>query len=207
MKIYAYHEKSAYMILAVVLVFSICFPALSAADEGEDTDYFYAQVNRPGLLGVVEKYHFSENNFWKSFKAREYGYAKQELLYVLRYFPNHPGALQMLGSIAKITKSTSLPIPYYNRAIQMYPQYAITHAQYGDYLSSIGLAEEGISALKKAIEIDPSLAMAHAWLAKAYDGAKNFKAAKEESAKAIELGYKDAILDEDKKQESKGRSK
>src|SRR5215510_1062964 len=79
----------------------------------------------------------------------------EDLKYVLKYFPNHVKALMLMNIIAKLTNNPLLPIPYYERAIKFYPQYALTHAQFGAYLVDIGRADLGMTKLKRAIEMDP----------------------------------------------------
>jgi tetratricopeptide (TPR) repeat protein len=105
---------------------------------------------------------------WGDFRAGRFSNVLADLNYTLDKFPNHPKALLLLGSVARLIKSPALPIPYFEKAIQLYPQYALTHAQYGAYMTEIGSVEVGIGKLKKAIEIDPNLSLAHTWLAKAY---------------------------------------
>jgi predicted Zn-dependent protease len=106
---------------------------------------------------------------------KAYAYAQNDLLYTLRKFPNHPRALHMLGELGKATQDYGLPIVHFEKAIKLFPQYAYTHAQYGEYLVEIGAVKAGISELKDAIRIDPNLVLAQAWLDKAYEriGARN----------------------------------
>jgi superkiller protein 3 len=92
--------------------------------------------------------------------------------------------------VSRIRKEPSLAIPFYAKALQLYPQYAITHAQYGSYLTDIGQVEQGIVALKKAVEIDPKLALAYDWLARAYAKSGDLELSRQAAEKAKELGLK-----------------
>jgi Tfp pilus assembly protein PilF len=122
------------------------------------------------------------------------------LKYVLRYFPNHPDALHFLSRIAKLTRTPSPPISYYHKALRLFPQHAYTHAQYGNYLAENSVnnvqIKEGMANLKKAIEMDPRLAVAYAWLANAYYKTGNSELVLQAAKKAKLLGCQDRILEE-----------
>jgi len=187
--------------LAIPLVLLLCswftlFLAEVKAQEVIDNDYF-SETRSNGLLRNVEQYHLSRHmGFWVEFKRGQYAYALKELQFVLRYFPNHPRALALLGALARIKKTPSLPIVYYERAIKLYPQRAFTYAQYGDYLIDVGNRKVGISLLEKAIQLDPKLPQAHAWLAKAYQQQGNLELARQEAKIAKELRYKGKVPDQ-----------
>ena len=180
----------------VFIIHSVLFSILPVKAQELNNDYFTAHPPLRGeyLLGTVERYHLSATKgFWPQFSAGQYTYAFSELKYVLRYFPNHPKALHLLGRIAILTKTPLLPISYYRHALQLYPQYAYTHAQYGRYLSEIGdddiLIKEGIAELNNSIEMNPKLAVAYTWLANAYNKIGNSELALQADKKAEELGY------------------
>jgi tetratricopeptide (TPR) repeat protein len=149
-------------------------------------DYFDPK-NKVALV-TVEKNHLTKETFWKEFESRQYHYAIMELRFVLRNFPNHPKALQLMELIGKLTNQPHLVIPYYEKAVGLYPQYAITHAQYGNYLVDTGQAEKGIERLQRALQIDPKLAVAYYWLWDAYNKSGNLEMARQIAEKAKELG-------------------
>ena len=138
-----------------------------------------SSLNSKGVLGLV-----SENR---------YKDAKGELDYALGRFPNYPRALMLLGMVAKLAKEPSWPIAYYEKALKLFPQYAVTHAQYGNYLVDIKQMEPGIAKLRDAIQIDPNLVVGHVWLARAYYQAGNAELGRQAAEKARELGYKGEI--------------
>lgn len=160
-------------------------------------DYFTAN-QRPEtkqLLYYVNLYHFGEE-WWKNFKIGRLtkDIIDGHILYTLGRFPNYPKALTVLEMVFKLTNNPAiLPKLYYEKALRLYPQYALTHAQYGAYLANNGNIKSGIAELNKAIEIEPKLAVAHAWLAKAYQRAGNLELAREAATRATELGYKGKI--------------
>jgi tetratricopeptide (TPR) repeat protein len=139
-------------------------------------------------LATVEKYHLTKETFWMEFNSRRYHYALKELEFVLRHFPNHPKALQLTELVAKMSNQPHLAIPYYEKAVTLFPQYAITHAQYGNYLVDTGQAEKGIKRLRRAMAIDPKLAVAYYWLWDAYTRNGNLEMARQIAEKAKELG-------------------
>ena len=113
-----------------------------------------------------------------------------ELEYVLARFINHPQALAIAGAFAVSIKNPTWAVPYFEKALSVYPQYAVTHAQYGKYLTDIGMVDGGLERLKKAAEMDPKLVGAQVWLAAAYAKSGNADLARESAEKARSLGFK-----------------
>ena len=133
---------------------------------GGNYDYFTANL-RPDLgryLSQVTARHASER-VWAVFRAGKYSEPLGDCKYALERFPNHPRALHLIGEIAKVTNEVTLAIPYFEYALQLYPQYAFTHAQYGHYLIDIGATQAGVGQLREALRIDPNQFQAKAWLA------------------------------------------
>jgi len=156
-------------------------------------DYFTANDSPEikQLLESVDFHHTRKAEEWLLKGEMQYiHYALGELEYTLDTFPNHPRALQIIGAYGKIKKVPQIAVPFYEKALRLYPQYALTHAQYGGYLVDVGETEEGIVRLKKAIEIDPRLAMAYDGLYKAYTKIGNLEMARETAERAKELGIK-----------------
>lgn len=171
-----------YLVIAKMLVIILCW--LSSGDARGDIehgptgtanhDYFQASQDPQikHLLYLVEKHHLNAcphntNGVLGDIALGKYHLAIADLQYTLDRFVNHTKALQLMGSLVKLTESPSLGISYYEKALKLYPQYAFTHAQYGAFLVDIGRVDAGITRLKEAIEMDPNLVIAHAWLAKA----------------------------------------
>lgn len=154
-----------------------------------DQDYFTASES-PGneqLLRSVDTYH--TNKAERSMRDGKYGHAVDDLKYTLDRFPNHPRALMLMSLAARLTKDFSLVLPYYRKALKLYPQHALTHAQFGSYLVDVGRSDLGIAQLEVALEIDPKLAQAHAWLAIAYFRSGRSELARAAVERARELGF------------------
>jgi Tfp pilus assembly protein PilF len=119
----------------------------------------------------------------------DYKRAFADLDFILVRFVNHPQALSMMGLVAKWTKNSILVVPYYERALGLYPEYALTNAQYGKYLIDINHVEKGIAKLKRALEIDPKLVVAYEWLAAAYVKIGDSDLARKVAEQARSLGH------------------
>ena len=184
-------QKATFIILVVGLFgASPCFAAHFPLD------YFAAQGNQDesNLIGLAEQGHIYTSSLGKIsvielIGSGNYSQAYQELYYVLDRIPNHPKGLQILGSLAQLTKKESIAVSYYEKALSKYPQWPLTYAQYGQFLLEIGQVDNAIEKLKRATEIDPKLVGGFALLAKAYSKKGNNDLAREAAAKAKELGY------------------
>jgi tetratricopeptide (TPR) repeat protein len=158
-------------------------------------DYFQKdkdpEVN--GRLRNVETNHFGKTNFWKWYSAGNLEYSLNELRFVLWVFPNHPGALLMMGAIAKSTKRLSLGTAHYEKALRLFPQHALIHAQYGFYLTDIGQVDIGIARIEQAIQMDPKLVAPYVWLARVYYKVGKPDLARSAAEEARKLGYQGKI--------------
>ena len=144
------------------------------ADEG--FDYFTRDSRADMLLANVERYHLSEDKFWRAFRTRVYRSAEGELRFALKYFPNHPRALYWMEMVAKEVGDPSLAIRSYEHALRVHPQHPFTRAQYGAYLVRIGATGAGIQELRTAVAADSTLYVARAWLASALAAEKTANA-------------------------------
>ena len=82
-----------------------------------------------------------------------------------------------------------MAIERYKKAIEQFPRYALTHAQYGVYLVGIGNVDEGIEMLKRSIEIDPKLAAGYGGLTHAHVRKGEWDDAGVAATTARELGF------------------
>ncbi|EKD97526.1 MAG: hypothetical protein ACD_23C00880G0002 [uncultured bacterium] len=80
--------------------------------------------------------------------------------YVLRVWPNHPGALADMTKYARIKKSENpdkLPIPvkcYFKRAIVFTPNDSHVHFLYAIHLLDFGYNQEAAEQLELAVKLD-----------------------------------------------------
>jgi len=177
------------ILIAFAIIIGAALPV--TGQRALDQDYFTANES-PSLKNLLNSVDFNHTNKAMGFILKgQAHYAIQDLKYTLDTFPNHPRALQLMAVAAKQRKSPSLAIPFYEKALRLYPKYALTHAQYGEYLVDIGRVDEGIEKLKDAIGIDGNLAPAYDWLSKAYTKTGDLEMARQTAEKAKELGLKD----------------
>jgi Tfp pilus assembly protein PilF len=164
-------------------------------DAGEliNMDYFTASNDSETthLLHLVEIAH--TNRVLPQISKNDYGGALSDIKYTLNRFPNHPRGLLLMALYAKLTKSYGLVILYYEKAIRLYPQHALTHAQYGAYLVTMGNVDNGIKRLEQAVQMNPEIMFAHVWLAAAYQKSGNMELNRQSESKARALGYTGAI--------------
>jgi tetratricopeptide (TPR) repeat protein len=165
----------------------------NAAGELINMDYFVAKQDSETthLLNLVEVAH--TNRVLPQISKNDYGGALSDIKYTLNRFPNHPLGLVLVGLYARLTKSYGLPVPYYEKAIRLFSQHALTHAQYGAYMVTLGTIDPGIKKLEQALEMNPELVFAHVWLAAANYKSGNLDLGRQSEARARELGYKGAV--------------
>ncbi len=179
--------------IALLCIILIIAPAgtffAGQGEEKEGNDYFASDRNN-SLLELVERYHLSDN-FWTLFRQKEYYYAVGDIKYILRYYPNHPLALSLLCTLAQLLEDPGMPLRYFANAITLYPNYAITRIQYGEYLVSISLYENAVEQLKTAISLNPKSGDAYASLSAAYAKSGQKELADAAMEKAKKLGYKE----------------
>lgn len=185
----------------VVAMMMVLSPAVGwAADEqidhgpwGTDNwDYWDTDPYVQALLKNVEYNHMGKHVLGAYAVGRYYD-AVDNLGYTLRRFPNHPQALMLIGLLAKTTKNFVLPVEYFLKALSLYPQYALTHAQFGQYLVDIGQVGPGVERLNNALKIDPNLPQAYAGLAVAHQKMGQRDQALAFAQRAKELGYSGKI--------------
>jgi tetratricopeptide (TPR) repeat protein len=154
-----------------------------------DRDYFTAHEDPEAFRDLTLNDLYHTNRVLHSIQVARYDEAIADLRFVLEKWPNHPRALLLIESLGQVTQALELPTPYYEKAIRLYPQYAMTFAQYGKYLVEIGQWDKGVENLKRAIEKDRKMVAAHVWLSQAYDKHGDKISAKKEADLARNLGF------------------
>jgi tetratricopeptide (TPR) repeat protein len=151
-------------------------------------DYFTADQDGIGnYLRVMTGAHINTIPNW--IKQGRITDAVADIKYSLDRFPNHPQALQLLPLVARLANNQALAGTYFEKAVTQFPQYALTQAQYGLFLVSIGNLDDGIGRLNRSIEMDPKLPAGYAGLAHAYAKKGDIAKAREATDKARELGF------------------
>ena len=140
------------------------------------------------ILGYMNESVNRKKQKWKVWALKR---ARHECDYVLERLVNHPKALLLCVNVVKLLNQPRYLMKYYVNALKLYPQYSITHAQFGRYLSEIGDHANAILRLNKAIAMDGKSKWAYFWLAEAYEKAGESDLSKQAKIKALELGYAD----------------
>ena len=107
---------------------------------------------------------------------RNFTSAYNEFDFVLRYLPNHPRALSLMGDLAILMNRPDLGESYFKKAFELYPKTmrAESHKDYGRFLYQAGKYDDAIQALKKSLEMDPKLSLAHYFLGLTYWATKDY---------------------------------
>ena len=153
------------------------------------SDYFTAEEDFEVLrdLRLIDGDH--TNRVLRMIRNQRINVAIADLKFTLDRFPNHPRALLLFETVARVARVPQLPVPYYERALTTFPQYALTHAQYGRYLAEIGKVREGLAQLNAAVEIAPDFVPTYVWLAEVYTKSGELGLARQAETRARELGY------------------
>jgi tetratricopeptide (TPR) repeat protein len=171
-----------------------------------DRDYYVDVLDPRALVGKG----------WELFQLRktldlmgdgQIIYAYQQLKYILCRYPNMPKGLKLLENVAASQKAPTLPIPYYEYALSLYPQHAETHALYGFYLVEIGEIDKGIAELTRATAVNPKYLPAFVKLASAYYDKGDKTLGDQAAQRARELGYEGKIPEEKIPEKSPGKKR
>ena len=151
-------------------------------------NYFFkdSQEKTYRLIRAVEIHHLQPA--LKHLSSGHPGRAIPELRFVLKYIPNHPKALQLMGVVSRLSNQSKVAEQYFAQAVRVFPNYALTHAQFGKFLVDVGRFEEGIEELERAQSIQPDLKIVYVWLSEAYqkDGDDEKAKLAEEKVKELE---------------------
>lgn len=172
-------------LLVVILLWSRLAHGQLSTNTGQD--YFTADKSPGSYLTILESAHVAVIPNW--IRQGRMNDAIGDIKYTLDRFPNHPVSLQQLSIVAQMTKNMSLAVSYFERAIALFPQYALTRAQYGLFLVSTNNVDAGLEQLKQSVEMEPKLPAGYAGLAHAYAKKGDLGQAREAAKKARELGF------------------
>jgi tetratricopeptide (TPR) repeat protein len=183
--------------LALLFLIGLLLPSAHAQvttnPQANGQDYFTADKHSGSYLAIVEANHVRTIPDW--IKKGRLNDAIADIKYTLDRFPNHPVALQQVSMVAQMTKNTALGLSYFERAVALFPQHALTRAQYGLFLASANNVDAAIESLKQSIEMEPKLAAGYAGLAHVYVKKGDFEHAREAAQKARDLGFNGKLPD------------
>jgi predicted Zn-dependent protease len=181
------HDRCLISIFLTAVWFSSAHAQLDTNAPRNGQDYFTADKSPGSYLTIVESAHTRTINKWIT--EGRLDNALGDIKYTLDRFPNHPVSLQQLSVVAQMAKKVAVAVSYFERAIALFPQYALTRAQYGLFLVSTNNVDAGLEHLKQSVEMEPKLPAGYAGLAHAYAKKGDLGPAREAAKKARELGF------------------
>ena len=152
-------------------------------------DYYTAQSTAvtAELLRNVESYHLAQGI--QETRDRRQQAAWADFDFILRYFPNHPRALVLMGETCAAWPTLRCDMEsYFAKAITMSPESDGIYLTQGVYLQKTGKLKDAIKSYQKALELNPESANTHYNLGLAYLANKQNRLANEEAQKAYSLG-------------------
>jgi tetratricopeptide (TPR) repeat protein len=165
--------------------FAALVSGLACAQPATDNDYY--TTKDAALLRSVERYHVQVAE--EKIRTKYYSSARQDVDFVLRYFPNHPQGLLLMVQLCtdrSITQPCDLDLVFEN-AIAVNPNAAGTYVTQGVYLHRIKRYSKAIASYQRALAIDPSSVNAHYDLGLAYLETKQYDLANEQAQRAYGL--------------------
>ena len=135
----------------------------------------------------------SKHPLLKLIRAEKPDRAIPDLQFILRWVPNHPLGLALMANVSQMIQKPNLGVNYFNQAVHLFPNHALTYAQYGKFLYDLKKNGKAIELLRKAISLDSKLGVAYGWLSLVYSSNGKSELAAETANKAKSLGYKGTI--------------
>jgi tetratricopeptide (TPR) repeat protein len=125
--------------------------------------------------------------YWKSHRYAE---AKREFETQLTIDPNHAQSLAYLGDIALKATNPDQALPLLRKAVGLNNDIRIAYVDLGAVLTQQQQYADAITALERAVQLDPAEPDAHYRLARAYQAMGNAPGAQKEFATVRELHQK-----------------
>ena len=169
--------------LAVAVVAAVATVEVHA--QAPDNDYYAFRGST--LLRTVEQYHLGPAE--ERLRLKHYPQARNEIAFILRFFPNHPRGLLLLGQLCDEWKSPQCMIEgAYERAISVRPNEPTVYIVHGIYLHRNKRYGEAVSNYEKALELDPDSLNGHYNLALTLLDTQQFERANRHAQRAYALG-------------------
>ena len=165
---------------------------------GEDTkpvydkDYYSTDQRVRNLLKTVEAYHLNQGI--QKMSIRHYEPAFEDFDFILRYYPNHPRALGLMGELCLSMGRKDAADGYFRHAIATFPNNpraarAITYREYGKFLYRSGETGAALRNLTQSVELDPDTSETQYYLGLAQFAAKDYAKANERAQIAYAKGF------------------
>lgn len=148
--------RGFHLAYAVAVAAAVSAPQVFA--QATDNDYYAFRGS--SLLRTVESYHLGPAQ--ERLRQKHYPQARNELAFILRYFPNHPQGLLLLGKLCEEWKSpTCLPDVVFEKAIRVRPDEPSIYVVQGIHLHRSKRYNEAVASYEKALELNPDSVNGH----------------------------------------------
>jgi tetratricopeptide (TPR) repeat protein len=141
------------------------------------------------LLKKVDEYHLRQGT--DKMLNKQYQYAWEDFDFMLRYFPNHPQALELMGDLSILMNKPEMGDDYYRKAFTLFPKgtRGSHYSGYAKFLIKTGRYKDAVEAGKTALKKTPNSTEAHYYLGLAYYALNDYKLANEHAQKAYARNY------------------
>jgi tetratricopeptide (TPR) repeat protein len=170
--------------LCLVLAAGLVVATTAQAQIVVERDYYTSSDTE--LLNNLNRYHVLPAE--QKISKHLYVYARADIDFILRYYPNHPQALLLLVQLCNEPGQRCDLDLIFESAIAINPSAAGTYVTQGVYLHRVKRYADAIKAYKSALSLNPSSVNAHYNLGLAYIETKQYVLANEEAGHAYALG-------------------
>ena len=162
--------KFAAMLFCLTAVCSADLSAQNSVQTEGDRDY--RDSRNQSLLQSVEGYHFNLDVQMLLRGQNGAEYPGPDLKFVLRYFPNHPGALDAMGRLWHRYRNSVRSVPprlegyqnadyYFTRASNFAPDDGVVRMLYGAYLLRSGRNDQALIQYEASLDLEPKSPEVH----------------------------------------------
>jgi tetratricopeptide (TPR) repeat protein len=150
--------------------------------------------NDPKFVAAYSTYELNNLNRYHVLPAEQkiskhyYVYARADIDFILRYYPNHPQALLLLVQLCNEPGQRCDLDMIFETAVAINPNAAGTYVMQGLYLHRVKRYADAIKVYKSALSLNPNSVNAHYNLGLAYIETKQYALANEEAGHAYALG-------------------
>jgi tetratricopeptide (TPR) repeat protein len=180
--------RPLFALVIFVLITCLGLPGTAPAQDSVARDYYLAGSEREAVQALKNMHRLHYEPALKALQARKYQYALGDLEFMLKYFPNHPQALDKIGEVALGLKRPDIAQRRFEAALERYPQHDETYVVYGTFLHRLGRVDLAIAQYQRALEINPNSVYGNYNLGLAYVDRKEYAQANVHAQKAYELG-------------------
>jgi tetratricopeptide (TPR) repeat protein len=173
--------------LCALLACSVFF-TVAHAEQGNFDYYAPRKGSAEELFQNVQNYHLEPGR--EDMLKGAFQYALANFEFILRYYPNHPRALDLLSQTCNAWKNNPRcdADGWFERAIAVNPNAAPTYIVLGLHFHRSGKFADEIRSYKKALELQPQSLNAYYNLGLAYVAQKQYSLANEAAQHAYALG-------------------